>query len=62
MSPGQNGDGPHGPELLKESQPGQIRYMLGDAAYDGVEAREAIKALKAKAWIKPSQNRTTRSP
>lgn len=58
LSPGQDGDGPHGRELLKEFQPGQIKHVLGDAAYDGDETREYIKTLKAKACIKPRKNRT----
>ena len=60
LSPGQDGDGPHGRDLLKEFEPGQIQHVLGDAAYDGDETRKAIKGLKAKACIKPSKNRTTR--
>ena len=60
LSPGQDGDGPHGRELLKKFRPGKIKHVLGDTAYDGDETREAIKALKANACIKPSKNRTTR--
>jgi putative transposase len=60
LSPGQDDDGPHGRELLKEFQPGQIQHVLGDAAYDGDETRETIKTLKAKTCIRPSKNRTTR--
>ena len=60
LSPGQDGDGPHGRELLKEFQRGQIQHVPGDAAYDGNETRKAIKGFKAKACIKPSKNRTTR--
>ena len=60
VSPGQDGDGPHGRELLKEFERGEIEHVLGDAAYDGDETREVIKKLKAKACIKPSKNRKTR--
>jgi putative transposase len=60
LSPGQDGDGPHGRELMKELQPGQIKHVPGDAAYDGDETREYIKTLKAKACIKPRRNRTVR--
>lgn len=61
VSPGQDGDGPHGRELLKEFERGEIEYVLGDAAYDGDETREIVKTLKAKACIKPSKNRTRRN-
>lgn len=60
VSPGQDGDGPHGRELLEEFERGEIEYVLGDAAYDGDETRKVIKKLKAKACIKPSKNRKTR--
>ena len=60
VSPGQDGDGPHGRELLDEFERGEMEHVLGDAAYDGDETREAIKKLKAKACIKPSKNRKTR--
>ena len=60
MSPGQDGDGPHGRELLERFQRGEINHVLGDAAYDGDETRQIIKALKAKACIKPSKNRKSR--
>jgi putative transposase len=60
VSPGQDGDGPHGRELLEEFERGEIEHVLGDAAYDGDETREVIKKLKAKACIKPSKNRKTR--
>lgn len=60
LSPGQDGDGPRGRELLEEFQPGQIEHVLGDAAYDGDETRKAVKKLKAKACIKPSKNRKTK--
>jgi len=60
LSPGQDGDGPHGRELLKEFQPGQIQHVLGDTAYNGDETRATIKTLKAKACINPSENRRTR--
>jgi transposase len=60
LSPGQDGDGPHGRELLAEFQPGQIEHVLADTAYDGDETRERIRQLKAKACIKPHQNRTAK--
>jgi putative transposase len=60
VSPGQDGDGPHGRDLLEEFKRGEIEHVLGDAAYDGDETREVIKKLKAKACIKPSKNRKTR--
>lgn len=60
LSPGQGGDDPHGRELLKGFQPGQIQHVLGDAAYDGDETRETIKTLTAKSWIKSSGNCTRR--
>lgn len=60
LSPGQDGDGPHGRKLLEEFKPGQIQHVLGDTAYDGDETRQAIKKLNAKACIKPSKNRKTK--
>lgn len=60
VSPGQDGDGPHGRQLLKEFERGEMEHVLGDAAYDGDETRAAIKKLKAKACIKPSKIRKTR--
>lgn len=60
LSPGQEGDGPHGRELLAEFDRGQIEHVLGDTAYDGDETRTVVKQLKAKACIKPHQNRTTK--
>ena len=60
VSPGQDGDGPHGRELLDEFERGEMEHVLGDAAYDGDETREVIKKLRAKACIKPSKNRKTR--
>lgn len=60
VSPGQDGDGPHGRDLLEQFERGEIEHVLGDAAYDGDETREVIKKLKAKACIKPSKNRKTR--
>jgi putative transposase len=58
LSPGQEGDGPHGRELLSEFPAGQIEHVLGDTAYDGDETRALVKRLKAKACIKPHKNRT----
>jgi len=60
LSAGQDGDGPHGRDLMKEFQPGKIKHVLDDAAYDGDESREHIKTLKAKACIKPRKNRMIR--
>jgi transposase len=60
LSPGQDGDGPHGRELLAEFAAGQIEHVVADTAYDGDETRAAVKQLKAKACIKPHQNRTTK--
>jgi transposase len=60
FSPGQDGDGPHGRELLAEFQPVQIEHVLADTAYDGDETRERIRQLQAKACIKPHQNRTAK--
>ena len=57
LSPGQEGDGPHGRDLLSDFKPGQIGHVLADGAYDGDETREQVKTLKAKACIKPSRNR-----
>ena len=57
VSPGQDGDGPHGRALLGEFEPDEAEHVLGDAAYDGDETRKVIKKLKAKACIKPSKNR-----
>ena len=36
-SPGQDGDGPHGRDLLEEFERGEMEHVLGDAAYDGDE-------------------------
>ncbi|GIW97147.1 MAG: hypothetical protein KatS3mg111_0480 [Pirellulaceae bacterium] len=60
VSPGQDGDGPHGRELLEKFERGEIEHVLGDAAYDGDETRDVIKKLNAKACIKPSTNRKKR--
>lgn len=60
LSPGRDGDGPHGRKLLSEFSPGQIGHVLADTAYDGDEPRGLIKKLKAKACIKPHKNRTTK--
>lgn len=60
LSPGQDGDGPHGRDLLARFTPGQIQHVLADTAYDGDETRGAVKTLKAKACIKPHKNRTTK--
>lgn len=58
LSPGQDGDGPHGRELLAEFHQGQIEHVLADTAYDGDETRKLVKKLKARACIKPHKNRT----
>jgi transposase len=60
LSPGQDGNGPHGRKLLAEFEPEQIEHVLVDTAYDGDETRKQIKNLKAKACIKPHKNRTTK--
>jgi transposase len=60
LSPGQDGDGPHGRDLLGAFQTGRIEHVLADTAYDGDETREQIRQLKAKACIKPHQNRTAK--
>ena len=60
LSPGQDGDGPHGRQLLEGFEQGQIQHVLGDTAYDGDETRARIQQLKAKACIKPHRNRTTK--
>jgi transposase len=57
LSPEPDGDGPHGRELLLRFERGQIRHVLGGAAYDGEETRETIRQLEAKACIKPSKTR-----
>ncbi|AMV16408.1 IS5 family transposase [Planctomyces sp. SH-PL14] len=58
LSPGQDGDGPHGRELLAEFSRGPIEHVLADTAYDGDETRAQVKRLKAKACIKPHKRRT----
>ena len=58
LSPGQDGDSPHGRALLAEFAPGRIKHVLADTAYDGDETRADVKTLKAKACIKPHKNRT----
>ena len=60
LSPGQDGDGPHGRELLESFKPGQVGNVVGDTAYDGDETRKQVRKLKAAACIKPSPNRTSR--
>jgi transposase len=60
LSPGQDGDGPHGRELLVAFEPGEIKHVVADTAYDGNETRHQIRKLKAKACIKPHKNRTNR--
>ncbi len=58
LSAGQEGDGPHGRELLKSFEPGEVEHVLADAAYDGDETRKEVR--KAKACIKPHSNRKTK--
>lgn len=58
LSPGQDGDGPHGRALLATFDPGQIEHVLADTAYDGDETRRLVQRLKAKACIKSHPNRT----
>ena len=60
LSPGQDGDGPHGRELLKSFEAGQIEHVIADTAYDGDETREQIRKLKANACIKPHKKRKTK--
>lgn len=60
LSPGQDGDGPHGRELLESFERGDIEHVVADAAYDGDETRKQIRKLKAKACIKPNASRKTR--
>lgn len=57
LSPGQEGDGPHGRKLLQLFEPGQIEHVIADTAYDGDETRAQIRKLKAKACIKPHRKR-----
>ena len=60
LTPGQDGDGPLGRQLLESFKPGQIKQVLGDTAYGGDETRARVRQLKAKACIKPHKNRTTK--
>lgn len=60
LSPGQDGDGPHGRPLLESFEPGQLEYGVADTAYDGDETRKPIRKLKAKACVKPYKNRKTK--
>ena len=60
LSAGQEGDGPHGRELLKSFEPGEVEHVVADAAYDGDETRRQVRTLKAKACIKPHSNRKTK--
>lgn len=60
LSPGQDGDGPHGRVLLESFEVGEIEHVVGDTAYDGDETREQVRALRTKACIKPHSKRTTR--
>ena len=60
LSAGQEGDGPHGRELLKSFEPGEVEPVVADAAYDGDETRKQVRTLKAKACIKPHSNRKTK--
>lgn len=62
LSPGQDGDDPHGRTLLETCEPGQIDHVLADTDYDGEETRDQIRKLKAKACIKPHKKRKTRKP
>ncbi len=57
LSPGQEGDGPHGCELLKSFESGQIEHAVAETADDGDETRKQIRKLKAKACIKPHKKR-----
>ncbi len=57
LSAGQEGDGPHGRELLNSFEPGEVEHVLADTAYDGDETRNVVRKLKAKACIKPHSNR-----
>ncbi len=60
LSPGQDGDGPHGRALLATFDRGQIEHVLADTAYDGDETRDLIHKLNAKVCIKPRTQRTTK--
>ena len=60
LTPGPDGDGPLGRQLLESFEPGQIKHVLADTAYDGDETRACVRQLKAKACIKPHKNRTTK--
>ena len=60
LSAGQEGDGPHGRELLKSFAPGEVDHVVADTAYDGDETRKDVRKLKAKACIKPHSNRKTK--
>jgi putative transposase len=57
LSPGQDGDGPHGRKLLESFEAGEIGHVVADTAYDGNETRAQIRKLKAKACIKPNKKR-----
>ncbi len=60
LSPGQDGDGPHGRTLLESFEPGQIENAIADTACHGDETRDRIRKLQATACIKPHKNRKTR--
>ena len=43
LTPGQDGDGPLGRKLLESFEPGQIKHVLADTAYDGDETRASVR-------------------
>lgn len=54
VTPGQRGDAPRADRLLRGLR---TQHVLGDAAYDSDAIRGLIRAMKARACIKPNPTR-----
>ena len=57
LTPGQRGDAPQAETLLADFAPGQVEFVVADAAYDSDAIRRRIKRLQAKACIRPNPTR-----
>ena len=60
LTAGQCGDAPQALPLLEGYSRGRVGCVVADAAYDGDAIRERVRALRAKACIKPNPTRTVR--
>lgn len=60
-TPGQRGDAPQAETLLADFTPGQVEFVVADAAYDSDAIRRRIKRLQAKACIGPNKTLKSRN-